>query len=40
MPTERYLNRVELVDAGPEVVGITAEGDLQRLQELVHAVQQ
>lgn len=35
-----YLDRVELVDARPEVVGVTAEGDLQRLQKLVHAIQQ
>ena len=38
--TECYLDRVELVDARPEVVGVTAEGDLQRLQKLVHAIQQ
>ena len=35
-----YLDRVQLVDARTEVVGVATESDLQRLQELVHAVQQ
>lgn len=35
-----YLNRVRLVDAGPEVVRVPSECDLQQFQEAVHSVQQ
>lgn len=34
------LDGVQLVDPGPEIVWVSPEGDLQRLQELVHTIQQ
>ena len=34
------LDGVELVDPGPEVVGVTPERDLELLEELVHPAQQ
>jgi hypothetical protein len=33
------FQRVELVDTGTEVGGITTEGDIERLEELVHSGQ-
>ena len=35
-----HLDRVEFVDPGSEVVGVTSKGDVQGLQELVHPCQQ
>ena len=35
----RVLDRVHLVDARPEIVGIPSERNFQRLQELVHPAQ-
>lgn len=34
---ETILHRLELVDSGSEVVGVSAEGDLHELQETIHA---
>ncbi len=33
----RVLHRVQLVDARPKVIWITAEGNVQQLEEAVHA---
>lgn len=33
-------HRVELIDAGTKVCGIAAEGDVEEVEEFVHAVQQ
>ena len=38
--TKTHLNRVELVDAWPEVVGVTSECDAERLQKLIHSSKQ